>query len=165
MLGPEPSEGARYGGVVALRYVYTVRGAEDATGTPPHPAAVTLFVDFNHSGVVSGDPLHRVPFGLWGLENHGRFRAKVFLCIRADEVAAAGYANDDGTVDEIRMGRSGQDAATVIWRRNNESKWYATKPSNYAPLIDIARVGVDKLKELQAIAGKILAPAKEQSQR
>jgi len=77
-------------------------------------------------------------------------------------VTAVGYPNSEGVVDEIRIGRSGQDGVAVVWRRDGVGVWHAAAPSARVALVDSARVGAANIRRLNAVAGQILTPGDEQ---
>lgn len=87
----------------------------------------------------------RLPRGLWGFATTGQFAFDAFIMMRKDGVVAIGYTNDDGIVDEIRIGdRSTGDSATTIWKRGTNGVWAASKPSVKLPLLDAKRLGEER---------------------
>lgn len=103
-------------------------------------AAETLFVDLDHRDHPPIEPHSPIPFGIWGTEEAGGYRFDAFVTLRADGVIAFGYTNREGTVDEIRIGKT-IELAQVIWRRGPTGVWDVTRPSRTVPLIDPARIG------------------------
>jgi hypothetical protein len=96
------------------------------------------------------------------MENVGRFQFEIFLTIRTDGLAAVGYTRSEGIVDEIRIGRSRQYAADIVWRQDRIGKWQTSRPSSPTPLIDPARVGLQNMRRLQNITGNIVAAQAQQ---
>jgi hypothetical protein len=87
------------------------------------------------------------------MEGRGRFRFDLVLTNRADGVTAVGYTNADGVVDSIRIARSGQTAANLVWTRDNSGAWRAAKPAVPAELFDSSRLGPGNMRRLQVILG------------
>jgi hypothetical protein len=77
-------------------------------------------------------------------------------------LAAVGYTRSEGIVDEIRIGRSRQYAASVVWRQDRTGKWQASRPSAPTPLIDPARVSLQNVRRLQNITGNMMAAQAQQ---
>ena len=87
----------------------------------------------------------RLPRGLWGFATPGQFAFDAFIMMRRDGAVAIGYTNDDGIVDEIRIGdQSTGDSATTIWKRGTNGLWAASKPSAKLPLLDAKRLGKER---------------------
>jgi S1-C subfamily serine protease len=156
MLEPELTDGDGDGRIDSLRYRYAVRAEEAPRGAGAQPVAVTVFVDFSQRGSRGNDLLDRVPIGLWGKENGGHFRFDLMLTSRADGVAVVGYANSQGIVDDVRVGRDRQEAATVVWRRDPSGKWHASTPATPVPLLEAARLSANNARSLQAITGQFV---------
>jgi hypothetical protein len=156
VLEPELADGDRDGRIDSLRYYHVSSRQEDSSNALTEPLAVTVFVDFAQKVERAEDPLDRVPKGLWGMEERGRFQFDLFLLTRADGITAVGYADSGGVVDEIRVGRSRENSARVIWRRDQNGQWQSIPPSAAMPLVDITRLGVDNVRRLRAITGEIL---------
>jgi serine protease Do len=163
VLEPELVDGDHDGRVDSLRYRYVTRSQETSGGGTSQPAGITVFVDLGQRGASSRDHLDRVPLGLWGMESRGRFRFDLFVTSRADGVTAVGYAGPDGVVDEVRLGRSGQPEAAVVWRRESKGTWRAMTPPAPMSLVDTARVGPGNMSRLQAVTGQIVAPGERRS--
>ena len=87
--------------------------------------------------------------------DRGCYRFDLFLMARADGIRVAGYTNNQGMVDDIRIARAHEDAASVIWHHDNDGGWTATKPSSPAPLIDPTRLVGRDLHRLQIILGQL----------
>jgi hypothetical protein len=153
VLEPQLVDGDHDGRIDSLIYRYAMPAESVSSGERSEAAALTIFVDFNQRVAAINDPLDRIPVGLWGMENRGRFRFDLFLTIRADNVTAVGYVNGDGIVDEIRIGRSGNDKTTVVWHRDRNGVWKATNPSILEPLVDSSRFGSTNLARLRAVIG------------
>jgi S1-C subfamily serine protease len=151
---PELVDGDRDGRVDAAGYVYAQPAGRDG---PPRPLARTLFVDFQQRTPRTGAFTEMVPVGLWGLEGRGRFRFDVFVTSRADGVAAVGYTNDQGVVNEIRLGRVRDDRATAIWTRNAAGRWQLSRPAAATSMIDRARLGPERIERLQMLTGEQVA--------
>lgn len=156
---PQLTDADGDGRIDSLRYPYTSQAQKDSPDSRPRALAQTIFVDFNQRTGRISDPLAKVPAGLWGMEERGGFRFNLLLLIRADSVTGVGYATADGLVDEIRVGRSRQDVATVIWLRDKEEKWRATKPTTATPMLDTGRIGESNLRRLRVITGQVLGTA------
>lgn len=143
-------DGDHDGRVDTVEYVYAVAAGE---GSPPRPVARTLFIDFNQRTMKTDAFGDGVPLGLWGTDG-GKFPFDLFLMSRADGVAAVGYRNSRGVVDEIRIGRVRQDAASLVWQRDGKGQWRATRPSAGTSLLDVQRLGPSGVARLQAITGE-----------
>lgn len=153
-LEPELGDGDRDDRVDSLRYRYAL----PSESGEPQPAAMTLFVDFaQRSRAQRNAPLSRVPFGLWGMEDRGGFHFNVFVTTRADGVAAVGYTNAQGIVDEIRIAEHRGDMASVVWRRDAAGRWRASRPESATPLVDESRFTQADLTRLLTVTGQ-LAP-------
>jgi hypothetical protein len=157
MAQPELIDGDRDGRNDSIRYRYIVQPTDEGGDANPRAVALTTFVDFAQRDGRSEDGLDRVPLGLWGMEDRGRFRFDLFFTTRVDGVTAVGYTNPDGIVDEIRVGRARQEAANVTWRRGANGIWTAVKPTGVS-MIDSARVGPANLRTLQMMTGQGGAP-------
>ncbi|HET9370178.1 MAG TPA: serine protease, partial [Vicinamibacterales bacterium] len=140
-------DGNRDGRIDAVQVEYGT--SEDGQ---PRLLARTTFVDFAQRATETQASNRRLPSGLWGVDGRGTYQFDVFLTARADGLAAAGYANREGIVDEIRVGRLGEENAGVVWRRTAAGRWQATRPSTPELLIDEARLGAENVARLQAIA-------------
>jgi S1-C subfamily serine protease len=152
MLMPEALDLAQDGKISALQYRYTSR----ASNGVQQPLAITVFLSDRGERTRGSEGSDFVPFGLWGMESQGQFRFNLFVTMRADHLTAVGYTNVEGVVDEIRLGQPKQ-GAKVIWRRNANGAWVASKPSIFLPLIDPTRFSVKDLHRLQVILDKIFA--------
>jgi S1-C subfamily serine protease len=152
MLRPGLADADHDGRIDSLRYRYAARTQEDSNAL--QPVAFTVFVDLRERSGNGQEALDLVPYGIWGLDR-GRFRFDVFQTARADHVRAAGYTDSQGIVDEIRVARAHEDAASVIWHRGNHGGWTATRPSPPAPLIDPTRLAGRDLHRLQIILGQL----------
>jgi hypothetical protein len=159
MLEPLLADGDGNGKIDSLVYRYA-QGNEERVGEA-RAMAITMFVDFAERSQQSKKVLDRIPQGLWGMEDRGRFRFDVLLTLRADGVVAIGYIDSRGVVDDIRIGRARQEAATVIWRRSENGLWSAIWPSEPAPLIDPARISPSNLERFDAIVKRLTGPSKE----
>jgi hypothetical protein len=162
MLEPELADGDGDGRIDSLRYRYAIRAGNAPNRALSQPAALTIFVDFSQRANYTHEPFDRIPAGLWGMENVGRFQFEIFLTIRTDGLAAVGYTRSEGIVDEIRIGRSRQYAADIVWRQDRIGKWQTSRPSSPTPLIDPARVGLQNMRRLQNITGNIVAAQAQQ---
>ena len=91
------------------------------------------------------------------MEERGGFHFDLFLMTRADGVTAVGYADGEGVVDEIRIGRSREDTARILWRREKSGRWQSSTPAAATPLVDATRLGAKNLRRLRAITGEILS--------
>jgi len=154
---PELADGDGDGRIDSLRYRHVSLPTGGPTNAPQQTVALTLFVDFAQRTAHTGDALDTIPAGLWGMEERGRFRFDLFLTTRADGLAVVGYANRQGIVDEIRVGRAGVDTTGVLWRRDNKGQWQSSTPAPAMPLVDAARLGATNLRRLQTITSGILA--------
>lgn len=134
-----------------LRYGYGVAGQRGATVVP---RAVTMFVDLEQRLPVSTTGV-RVPYGLWAVPG-GDFRFDVFVTVREDGVAATGFVNAEGIVDEIRTGRAGSSTASVIWRRDQSGRWHAQSAAPAVPLVDSTRLGGARGESLSRLLGPLL---------
>jgi len=159
ILQPELADADHDGRIDSLRYLYAAR-TQDSDAL--QPLAFTVFVDLQERSGNGKEPLDLVPVGIWGMDR-GRFRFDVFLTARADQVRVAGYTDSQGIVDEIRIARPHEDAASVIWHRDNHGGWTATKPSSLAPLIGPTRLAGRDLHRLQVILNQIGAGANNPS--
>jgi hypothetical protein len=157
LLEPEMADGDGDGRIDSLRYRHASPASEQAGATSPQPVAVVLFVDLQQRTGRAVDPLERVPTGLWGMEDQGRFRFDLFLLTRADGVTAVGYTKAQGVVDDIRVGRAGDSKAKVLWLRGPNRQWQAHAPAADTPLLDPTRVGENNMRRLQAITRGFLA--------
>jgi S1-C subfamily serine protease len=141
-------DGDRDGRIDAVQLDYGTQGE----GGAPRMLARTTFIDFAQRATESQAINRRLPSGLWGVEGRGAYQFNVFVTARADGIAAAGYANRQGVVDEIRIGKLREGNAEVVWRRGAAGRWQATKPAAPEALIDEARVGAENLARFQTIA-------------
>ena len=155
MLEPELADGDHDGRVDSLRYRYAARTQRDSNA--PQAVAYTLFINFGERMQPGNELLDRVPYGLWGMENRGRFHFDLLLMTRADGVTAVGYPNGEGILDTVRIGASRQDDASVIWSRNVSGKWSASRAAAGTSLLDAGRLGANNLRRLQSIMGQIAA--------
>jgi S1-C subfamily serine protease len=161
-LAPELVDTDHDGHIDSLRYRYAA--FSDQAGGSARALAITVFVDFaKRLSSAKEETLNRVPRGLWGMEDRGQFRFDVFLTVRADDIAAVGYTNDTGIVDEIRIGRSHEMLATEIWQRAGSGAWRATSTSTPTLLIDPMRIGKNNMQRLQTIAGLFFAPVPDKA--
>ena len=103
-----------------------------------------------------------VPYGLWGMEDQGRFRFNVFVTLRADQLTAVGYTNLEGLVDEVRLGRASQ-MANAIWKRGVDGRWTSSNPSVQVPLIDPPRFSSSDLNRLEIILNRTVGDSDLQS--
>ena len=157
MLEPQLADGDDNGKIDSLVYRYA-QGTEERSGEA-RAAAITVFVDFAERSLQSKNVLDRIPHGLWGMEDRGRFRFDVLLALRADGVVAIGYTNSGGVVDDIRIGRAGQETATVMWRRSENGLWSAI--SQPAPLLDPTRISAGNLERFDAIVSRLVGASSE----
>jgi S1-C subfamily serine protease len=157
MLEPQLADGDDNGKIDSLVYRYA-QGNEERAGEA-RAAAITVFVDFAERSMQSKNVLDRIPHGLWGMEDRGRFRFDVLLALRADGVVALGYTNSGGVVDDIRIGRAGQETATVMWRRSENGLWSAI--SQPVPLIDPTRISAGNLERFDAIVSRLVGASSE----
>ncbi len=149
ILEPEIADGDGDGNIDSLVYRYAARTAGNAELAP---AAYTVFVDLRQRSRASRDNLDRIPLGLWGMEKQGRFRFDVFLTTRADGVTAVGYTNADSVVEEIRIGRNGEQETRVVWQRDRRGGWGSRSPLSGTMLVDSTRINGDQLNRLAKIA-------------
>lgn len=149
---PKLVDGDHDGRIDSLIFLFI----DPATASKPKVLGETRFVDFSERMVHPSQDLDLVPSGLWGVENRGDFRFNVFLTIRVDDVIAVGYVNDQGIVDNIRIGRMGQSSANLVWSLSSNGNWHAARPSVPTLLIDPARLGRNNLARLRTIAGAIV---------
>ena len=157
MLEPEFADGERDRQIDSLIYRYA-ESAPRSSGTDARAVAVTVFVDFSERPPVKDERLDRIPSGLWGVAVQGHYRFDLSLTARADGVVAVSSPNDQGVVDDIRLGRSLQKDAIVVWRRDNSGDWHSARSSSAPLLMDSVRIGSANLRRLQAIAGPLLSP-------
>jgi S1-C subfamily serine protease len=155
---PEPGDTDSDGRIDCSRYHHVDLPTAGPADAPQPAVAFTLFADLAQRTAPAGNALDAVPAGLWGMEERGRFRFDVFFTVRADGVAAVGYANRQGIVDEVRVGRAREASARVLWRRDENGRWHSRTPGGGTPLVDTARFGPSELRRLRAITGGILAP-------
>jgi S1-C subfamily serine protease len=154
MLQPEVGDSDRDGRIDSLRYRYAVPSRDEGgADTRPRAVALTVFVDFGQRLAKPQQLLDQVPFGLWGMEDRGRFKFDLFVTTRADDVTVVGHTNAQGVVDDIRVGRARQETAAVVWRRGTSGRWSAAKPAAPVPLLDPSRLNPENMRMLQTIAG------------
>ncbi len=159
MLEPALADGDHDGRVDSLVYRFAVQDEGEPGGASPRAAALEVFVDFSERYAGNGkDSLDLLPSGLWGMESRGRFRFDLVLTNRADGITAVGYTNADGVVDNIRIARSEQTDANLVWTRDNSGAWRATKPAVPVELFDSSRLGPANLRRLQVILGLTTTP-------
>lgn len=157
VLEPELADGDRDGRIDSLRYRYGLLSPENPRAAP-RPAAITVYIDFSQRSSRSDREADRLPAGLWGMEDRGRFRFDTFVTARADGVMAVGYTSPQGIVDEIRIGPARQPTAAVVWRREGNGRWFGTRTDRAVPLVDAARIGAASVARLSTIAGQLVAP-------
>ena len=149
LLNVEVADGDGDGRMDTLAYEYS-EASEDSS----RAVALSTFVDFGQHEVKGDSQADLQPSGLWGFEQ-GKYRFDVFVTQRADKVAAVGYTNRSGVVDEIRMGPSVQATTTLIWRRKGENAWQATQPSPPVPLLARDRIGEAHWPRFVAFLNKV----------
>lgn len=157
MLSPSMVDGDRDGRIDSLRYIFDQRTEQG--GEPQHVAAA-FFIDFQQRASESEQVLDHMPHGLWGMEDRGNFHFDLMLIARADGVAIVGYTNADGIVDEMRIGRTGSDQASVIWTRGAEGHWQVRQADAATPMLDPQRISEENLRRLGVVSGRIVAPAR-----
>jgi S1-C subfamily serine protease len=162
LLEPELADADGDGRADSLRYRYALPSGGRSGPEGLRAAAMTVFIDFDQRAA-RGDAgvADRVPMGLWGMEDRGRFRFHVFVTARADGISAVGYTNSEGVVDEIRVAGAPQRTASLVWRRAPAGSWTVSKPANPLPMLDEARIGPAHLPRLRTIAGPVITSAPE----
>lgn len=162
MLQPEQLAGrGRDADTDSLLYRYASPARESES---PQPVAETVFVDFHRRPEPNRGGPGLVPFGLWGVDSRAQFRFDLFLATRADGITVTGYGDQQGVVDDIRIGHSGEEEANLTWRRDQAGKWHAARPSAPIALIDAARLGRTNLNRLQAVAGQMMTASARSGQ-
>jgi hypothetical protein len=153
VLGDEDHNGK----VDTLKYRYFGSAKSDGSN---QLLAVTIYADFAErlGSLNTAPPLGTVPFGIWGFDGSGKFRFDVFLMSRKDGVNAAGYTDTKGMVSEIRLGRSGDPAATLIWLRDAAGQWHRQQPGSRTPIVDAGRLGPEKMARLRVLAAELFGP-------
>lgn len=113
--------------------------------------AWTLFINLSQQAGATQDVADLTPVGLWGRAEGGRFRYDLFLTVRADGVLAVGYLNQDGIVDEIRLGSAKEDKVTLVWHRDLAGTWHATPSAGPTPFLDPEKFNEGKQQRVGAI--------------
>lgn len=143
-----------------LQMPYAV--ARQAKGSSPvsEPMAIAVLIDFAQRSTSTENDRHRVPLGLWGMENRGEFRFDMLVGMRADGVVITGYTGSNGELDEIRIGKGNAEQASLLWQKEPDGKWRSTKPTDGVKLLDPAKIGeanaqwvVSRMDRLMSIRG------------
>lgn len=151
VLTPELGDGDGDGRMETVAWKHAEQTENESTSKG---VAFTTFVDFGQRKPRDEGVGELMPSGLWGLEQ-GRFRFDVFITQRTDDVAAVGYTNQAGVVDEIRIGRWVNDVATLLWTRKGKGPWQANQPSARLPLLARDRVGEADWPRFSAILANV----------
>ena len=127
--------------VDTLQLPYSV--TRQAQGSPPvsEPMALAVLIDFTHRSAATEADRHRVPVGLWGMGRRGDFQFDLVVGMRADGVVMTGYTNSSGELDEIRIAKGHAEQASLLWQKESDGKWRATKPIDPVKLFDSAKIG------------------------
>ncbi|TKB79121.1 MAG: hypothetical protein E8D42_06875 [Nitrospira sp.] len=127
--------------VDTLQLPYSV--VRQAKGSPPvsEPMALAVLIDFTHRSAATEADRHRVPIGLWGMGRRGDFQFDLVVGMRADGVVMTGYTNPTGELDEIRIAKGHAEQASLLWQKESDGKWRATKPTDPVKLFDSAKIG------------------------
>lgn len=151
-LGPQLTDLDQDGQADTLQ---TAMATVSPNGQLSPPVAVTLFVDLEQRPVGT-ESAYRVPAATWGAPPGGRFAFNIFITTRRDGLAAVGYTDRQGRVDEIRLGRTRDPIATTVWRLREDGLWHATTDAS-SPLLQLDSVNVaPALDRLQRIVGSRL---------
>lgn len=137
---PQHVDGDRDGRIDTLFYRYSGDVTDNVSHTAPQPLAFTIFIDFSQRAQAKPEVPDLIPTGLWSFEARGRFRHDVFITVRSDEVLAVGYTNGDGIVDEIRIGSAKDNQVTLVWWREKQGQWRASRPPRGTAFLDAMRV-------------------------
>jgi hypothetical protein len=127
--------------------VYRYAKKTDSGGTVD---ALAVFVDVAETiSLTDTSAASRVPRGLWGSDEDGAFPVQFFVLLRADGLVAAGYANAQGVVDEVRIGQF-SDIADEVWKLEG-SVWTSARPAATVPLMDSPRLGTGSEQTARAL--------------
>lgn len=146
--------------VDTLQLPYSV--VRQAKGSSPvsEPMALAVLIDFAHRSVATEADRHRVPVGLWGMGRRGDFQFDLVVGMRADGVVMTGYTNSSGELDEIRIAKGQAERASLLWQKESDGKWKATRPTDPVKLFDSAKIGetnaqwvLSRLDRLMSISG------------
>jgi len=152
--GPVPEDGDGDGAVDRVVIVMAT-----TTESGPEQTARVEFIDARGRTKLSSVATEgieglrrRLPRGLWGFATTGEFAFDAFIMAREDGIVAIGYTDDDGIVDEIRIGdQSTGDRASTIWKRGSNGLWVASKPAEELPLLDSKRLGRERMERVAEV--------------
>ena len=110
------------------------RATKAAAGFRPWAAA--LFIDFAGKTKAAESTASRIPRGLWGMENEGRFLFDVCVVARADGILVVGYVGANGVVDRIRIDHDRDGTTDVLWLRSRSGSWTSLTRPDSLPSVD-----------------------------
>jgi hypothetical protein len=117
-------------------------------------AAVTTFIDLTRSVPADEAAIEfKIPHGVWGMEDHGKFRFDCFVTSRADGVTAVGYVGPQGIVEEIRLA-SHSDNAQLVWKLEDRGRWVVSRPALAVPLLETSRFPNAAKSRIEAVVAR-----------
>jgi len=124
-----------------LQMPYSVVRQVKGSPAVSEPMALAVLIDFTHRSAATDADRHRVPIGLWGMGRRGDFQFDLVVGMRADGVVMTGYTNPTGELDEIRIAKGHAEQASLLWQREPDGRWRASKPADPVKLFDSAKIG------------------------
>ena len=124
-----------------LQMPYSVVRQAKGNPTVSEPIALAALIDFTQRSVSTEDDRRRIPTGLWGMEQRGQFQFDLVIGMRADGVVITGYTGSNGELDEIRIAKGNAEQASLLWEKEPDGRWRATKPTEAVKLFDPAKIG------------------------